>query len=264
MMLKKSLSQHLIKDKNITDKMVRASGISGADTVVEVGAGHGDLTRSLCEKAGFVYAVELDKACAVYLDVLEKKHSNLKVIFGDILKTPLSQFTGEGKLKVFGNIPYQITAPIIFKIIEERAIIDSVYLTMQKEIALRIISKPCVRAYGSLSAVCQIFSKVKLLFSMKPGLFVPPPKIESAFLAMELKEEEKNTDNGLIDFVKACFQNKRKHMRYALSRYIGDERVTELYCRMGFPGTIRAEEIEPGKFKEMYEIVRRGDGGISP
>lgn len=77
-MLKKSLSQHLIKDKNITGKMVRASGVGPGDTVVEIGAGHGDLTRSLCEKAGFVYAVELDRTCAAYLEPLGQECANLK------------------------------------------------------------------------------------------------------------------------------------------------------------------------------------------
>ena len=255
-MLKKSLSQHLIKDRNITNKMVRAAGIGSADVVVEVGAGHGDLTRSLCEKAGLVYAVELDRTCSEYLLPLEREYPNLTVIFGDILKTPLIQFKGAKGLKIVGNIPYQITAPILFKILEERAIIESAYLTMQKEIALRIVSKPFLKTYGSLSAVCQQFSAVKVLFFMKPGLFVPPPKIESAFLSMEIKEEERYGDNGLIEFIKACFQNKRKYLKYALSRHIGNEKVEALYNHMGFPLSIRAEEIEPGTYKKMYEALK--------
>ncbi len=255
-MLKKSLSQHLIKDKNITDKMVRASHVGPEETVVEIGAGHGDLTRSLVEKAGLVYAVELDRTCSVYLEALAEEHANLKVVFGDILETPLAQFRGERNLKVIGNIPYQITAPIIFKMLAERAIIDSVYLTMQKEIALRIVSKPFARSYGALSAVCQIFADVKVLFLMKPGLFVPPPKIDSAFLSMELKEEEKGTDDGLIEFIRVCFRNKRKYLSYALSRHIGGEKLARLYHQMGFPPSIRAEEIEPLKFKEMYGMLK--------
>ncbi len=260
-MLKKSLSQHLIKDKNITDKMVRAAGITSFDTVVEIGAGHGDLTRSLCEKAGFVYAVELDRTCSEYLLPLEKEAENLKVVFGDILETPLFPFKGEGRIKVVGNIPYQITAPIIFKILRERTIIESMYLTMQKEIAQRIVSAPFSRAYGAISVACQIFSEVKLLFTMKPGLFVPPPKIDSAFLAMVLKEEEYGTDDDLIEFVRACFQNKRKYLKYTLSKRIGEERLVALYEAMRLPHSVRAEEISPERFKEMYERLK--GGGVS-
>jgi 16S rRNA (adenine1518-N6/adenine1519-N6)-dimethyltransferase len=262
-MLKKSLSQHLIKDKNITDKLVRAAGVDSSDTVVEIGAGHGDLTRSLCEKAGFVYAIELDRTCAEYLEVLVGEHANLKVIFADILETPLSSLKGERRLKVVGNIPYQITAPIIFKILEERAIIESMHVTMQKEIAVRIASKPFTKAYGAISAVCQIFGDVKVLFYMKPGLFVPPPKIDSAFLGMVLKENEYDTDNELMRFVRACFQNKRKYLKYALSRQIDEERLRGLYEAMRFPPSIRAEEIEPGKFKEMYGWLKgQGEGAL--
>ena len=255
-MLKKSLSQHLIKDKNITAKMVKASGVGPADTVVEVGAGHGDLTRALCEKAGQVYAVELDQSCAPHLTVLEAEYRNLKVIFGDILATPLKQFRGERDLKVIGNIPYKITAPILFKILGERRIIESAYLTMQKEIAMRIVGKPFTRTYGALSAVCQMLAAVKILFLMKPGLFVPPPKIDSAFLSMELKEEEKATDDGVMDFVRVCFQNKRKYMKYALTRHIGAERLDAVYRHMGFPPSVRAEEIEPAGFKEMFLFLQ--------
>ncbi len=255
-MLKKSLSQHLIKDKNITNKMVKATGVDRTDTVVEVGAGHGDLTRAICEKAGRVYAIELDRTCEEYLAPLEKEYPNLKVIFGDVLKTPFVQFKGAGMLKIVGNIPYQITAPILFKILEERAIIESAYLTMQKEIALRIVSKSSLKTYGSLSAACQMFSRVKVLFLMKPGLFVPPPKIESAFLSMEIKAEERQTDDELMEFMKACFQNKRKYLKYALSKQVSPEKLENLYRLMGFPPSVRAEEIEPGTYKEMYLALK--------
>ncbi|HEY3275380.1 MAG TPA: 16S rRNA (adenine(1518)-N(6)/adenine(1519)-N(6))-dimethyltransferase RsmA [Syntrophorhabdaceae bacterium] len=255
-MLKKSLSQHLIRDKNITAKLVKAAGVEATDTVVEIGAGHGDLTGPLCEKAGFVYAVELDRTCAEYLETLQKKYKNLEVIFGDILKTPLAQFKREKRLKIVGNIPYQITAPIIFKILEERTIIESVYLTMQKEIALRIASPPFSRAYGAISAVCRIFADVKILFFMKPGLFVPPPKIDSAFVSMVLKEDEYATDNELMSFARASFQNKRKYLSYALSKMIDGETLSALYQAMGFPPSIRAEEVEPQKIKEIYEWIK--------
>jgi 16S rRNA (adenine1518-N6/adenine1519-N6)-dimethyltransferase len=258
-MLKKSLSQHLIKDKNITEKMVKVTNIDRSDTVIEVGAGHGDLTRAICRKAGHVYAIELDRTCAEYLEPLEREYANLTVIFGDILKTQLARFKGQKNLKIVGNIPYQITAPILFKILEERSIIESAYLTMQKEIALRIVSKSSLKTYGSLSAVCQLFSHVKVLFYMKPGLFVPPPKVESAFLSMEIKDEERGADDGLMEFIKACFQNKRKHLRYALSKQIGPEEVERLYYAMGFPPSIRAEEIPPEGFKKMYQVVKNGE-----
>ncbi|MCX5804163.1 MAG: 16S rRNA (adenine(1518)-N(6)/adenine(1519)-N(6))-dimethyltransferase RsmA [Proteobacteria bacterium] len=254
-MLKKSLSQHLIKDKNIINKMVKMSRIGEEDVVVEVGAGHGDLTRCLIEKAGYVYAIELDRTFRQYLEPLEKEHKNIRVIFGDFLEIPFLQFKKGKKIKVIGNIPYKITGPILFKILEERVAVDSAFLTMQKEIGQRIVSKPFSRTYGALSAIYQIFSEVRILFYMKPGVFLPPPKIDSAFLSITFKEDEGKTEDRLIEFIRICFQNKRKYMKYTLTRHFGEERIASLYTSMGFPHTIRAEEIEPQRFKEIYRFL---------
>lgn len=255
-MLKKSLAQHLIKDKNIMNKMVRLSRIDKDDVVVEIGAGHGDLTRCLIEKAGFVYAIELDRTFRQYLEPLEEKTGNVKVIFGNFLDIPLLQFRKGKNIKIMGNIPYNITGPILFKILEERTIIESAYLTMQKEIALRLVGKPFTRIYGALSVIFQIFSEVKTLFYLKPTVFIPPPKVDSAFLSIVLKEDEKGTEDALIKFIKTCFENKRKYMGYSLKKHYGEERVASLYTFMGFSQTTRAEEIEPQKFKEMYRFLR--------
>ncbi len=257
-MLKKSLSQHLIKDRNITEKMVKAAGICRSDTVVEVGAGHGDLTGAICRKAGHVYAIELDTSCAEYLRPLEDEYANLTVVFADILKTQLTQFKKDDNLKIVGNIPYKITAPILFKILEERSIIESACLTMQKEIAVRVVSRSSLKTYGSLSAVCQLFADVSVLFFMRPGLFVPPPKVESAFVSMKIKDGERETDNELMEFIKACFQHKRKHLKYALSKHIGPEEMGRVYASMGFKPNMRAEEIVPEQFKKLYGEVKNG------
>jgi 16S rRNA (adenine1518-N6/adenine1519-N6)-dimethyltransferase len=254
-MLKKGLSQHLIKDKNLLRKLVRLSGITDEDIVVEIGAGHGDLTRCIAEEAKSLVTVELDLSFRQYLEPLESEYSNVKVVYGDFLKIPLAQFRGERNTKVVGNIPYKITGPIIVKILKERATIESAYLMMQKEIAQRIVSKSHKREYGALSANCQIFADVKVLMYIKPEVFIPPPKVDSALLSMVFKESEKETENGLIDFVRSCFQNKRKHMRYSLVRQYGREKIEYLYEKMGFPNSIRAEEVEPLTFKEMYRLL---------
>lgn len=259
-MLKKSLSQHLIKDKNLLSKIVRVSNITKDDVVVEIGAGQGDLTGHIAEKAGLLYAIEFDASFRQYLELLEKRYNNVKVVYGDILKIPFLQFKKEKDIKIIGNIPYKITGPIIIKLLNERAVIDSAFLTMQKEIAQRIASSPCNRTYGGLSVSCQIFADVKVLFYMKPGVFIPPPKVDSALLSMVFKENEKGNDNELIGFVRSCFQNKRKQLKYTLTKHHGEGKTASLYAHMGFPYTIRAEEIEPSRFKEMYRFFA-GLGG---
>jgi 16S rRNA (adenine1518-N6/adenine1519-N6)-dimethyltransferase len=260
--LKKGLSQHLIKDRNILSKMAKLSGIGKDDTVVEIGAGQGDFTRSLAERAGHVFAVELDSSFRQYLEPLEQEFGNLTIVYGDFLSIPLTRFVREGRLKVVGNIPYKITGPIVVKLIRERAVVDSAYLTMQKEIAVRITSKPCNRSYGGLSVVCQVFADVEILLGIHRKVFVPPPKVDSAFLAMRIREGERSTDNGLMGFIRTCFENKRKQLKYAFTKHYGEEARKGLYQRMNFSPLIRAEEIPPDTFKEMHRYLQESGAGI--
>ncbi|HOE16133.1 MAG TPA: 16S rRNA (adenine(1518)-N(6)/adenine(1519)-N(6))-dimethyltransferase RsmA [Syntrophorhabdaceae bacterium] len=259
-MLKKSLSQHLIKDKNILKKMVSLAQVERGDVVVEIGAGHGDLTKALAEKAGRVYAVELDGSLRNRLDPLEDQYKNLKIIYGNVLDVPFGQFGCGKSIKVVANIPYKITAPILFKLIGERPVIHSAYLTVQREIGERITSRPFSRSYGALSVVCQLVAGTKILLYLKPGLFIPPPKVESAYVAMVFKNEGKDDmDEDMTGFIKACFEHKRKQLRQALVRRYGEKKTTSLYASMCFPPSVRAEEIEPERFKTMYAFLNSGD-----
>ncbi|HPW35297.1 MAG TPA: 16S rRNA (adenine(1518)-N(6)/adenine(1519)-N(6))-dimethyltransferase RsmA [Syntrophorhabdus sp.] len=258
-MLKKRLSQHLIKDRNITDKMVKLAQLKEDDIVVEIGAGHGDLTKSIAEKAGHVYAVEFDKDMIARLKTLAKKYGNITVIQEDFLKTSLLPFSADKNIIIMGNIPYKITGPIIFKLLEDRKIVSAAYLTMQAEVAGRIVSRSHKRTYGAISVVCQILCDVKILFNLQASVFVPPPKIDSAFLRMVPKEEKKNIDQELLGFVRASFQNKRKYLKYALSKTYTEDMIEHIYSFMGLSDTARAEEISPDQFEKMYNFVK-GNG----
>jgi 16S rRNA (adenine1518-N6/adenine1519-N6)-dimethyltransferase len=258
-MLKKGLSQHLIKDRNILNKMVRLARVGRDDVVVEIGAGHGDLTKALVEKAGHVFAIEIDTSLRKYLDPLTDQYKNLKIIFGDVLDVPLSQFSCGKGVKVVANIPYKITAPILFKLIGERSMITSAYLTVQREIGERVASRPFSRSYGALSVICQLVAETKILLYLKPGLFIPPPKVESAYIAMIFKNDGNDVDEDMKGFIKACFEHKRKYLRQALVRRYGDGRTALLYETMNFSPSVRAEEIEPERFKMMYAFLNSGD-----
>ena len=256
-MLKKSLSQNLLKDKNILNKMVRLAGIGEDDTVAEIGAGHGDLTRALIPRAHFVYAIELDERFRQYLEPLERQFSNIKTVYMNVLEIPFKNLAAGAGLTVMGNIPYHITGEILFKILRERETVDRAFLTMQKEVAQRLVSKPKTRVYGSLSVVFQLHGDVKLLLSLKPSLFVPPPKVESAFISIIFKEKGP-VDDGLLRFIRNCFRYKRKYLRHTLEEEYGRERVKGLYTAMGFGPGVRAEELEPAVFERMYRYLHEG------
>ncbi|HVN95475.1 MAG TPA: 16S rRNA (adenine(1518)-N(6)/adenine(1519)-N(6))-dimethyltransferase RsmA [Syntrophorhabdaceae bacterium] len=256
-MLKKSLSQNLIKDKKILEKMVRLADIAEDDVVVEIGAGQGDFTRAICEKAGKVFAVELDTSFKDHLESLKRDQPNLRVIFADVLRVELARFAEGRKIKVLGNIPYGITGPILFKLIEERASIHSAYLTTQKEIGQRVVSLSHSRSYGALSVVCRLVADVKVLLTLKAGLFIPPPKVESTYFSMIFKDKTGHIDRAFMSFVRRCFENKRKYLRHALLKHYDEDRVAALYKALSFSPSIRAEEIEPETFVDMYERLHR-------
>ncbi len=263
MALKKSLSQHLLKDKNLLNKLVKLGGIGPDDFVVEIGAGKGDLTRCIIPRARFVHAIELDKQFRGSLEPLEHLFPNVSVTFDSILNVPLRSFVKDERMKVMGNIPYNITGDILFKLLSEMDVIESAHLTMQKEVGERLASKPCSRSYGALSVIFQTYASVKLLLKLKPSLFIPPPEVESLFIAIMFKHDNIGPDQGLIDFIKACFRYKRKYLRHSLEPLLGKERVQALYTFMDFHPSVRAEELEPKIYERMYAYVKdRGKGSL--
>lgn len=255
-MLKKRFSQNLIKDGNILRKMVSLAGITPGDTVLEIGAGRGDLTRAIASAAARVIAVEVDRDMLPYLEETARSSGNVEIVFNDILAVDIADLAGGHPVKVMGNIPYGITGPIIFKLILERRCLDSAFLTVQKEIGERIAAGPGTRIYGSLSVAAQLVSDVRMLMRLKPQVFVPPPKVESVYFSMRFRDDAADVDEDLLAFVRGAFGHKRKFMRHALVENHGEAVVDELYEKMGFSRSVRAETIEPAIFKEMYEKIK--------
>lgn len=263
--LKKSFSQNLIKDGNTLRKMVSLAEISKDDTVVEIGAGQGDLTSAIAQCARKVIAVELDRDMIPYLELLVSGQGrgegrNVEIVPGDILTVDFASFAADGKIKVMGNIPYGITGPIIFKLIAGRAFIESAFLTVQKEIGDRITAKPGTRVYGSLSVICQLVADVRMLMRIKAHIFIPPPKVDSMYFSMRFRDDAQHIDDSFLAFVRSVFGHKRKFMRNALKDNYTDAQIDELYERMHFSRSVRAEELEPPSFVAMYRAIEKKDG----
>jgi 16S rRNA (adenine1518-N6/adenine1519-N6)-dimethyltransferase len=259
-MLKRRLSQNLLKDPNLLRKLVRLAGITKDDVVVEIGAGQGDLTVRLAETARFVYGVEIDRSFEPYLRKLEVYPGNVKIILGDVMEVSIAELSGGEGVRVVGNIPYHLTGDILFKLLEEKRVIRDAHLTVQKEVAQRIASGPGSRDYGALSVIFQLYGSVKVLTFLKAGLFVPPPKVDSAFVSIIFHDRDVAADRGLVDFVKLCFFYKRKYLRHSLERRYDREVVQDLFSRMGFDVSKRAEEIEPPLFEEMFQLLEGKEG----
>lgn len=207
----KRLGQNYLVDENIVKKIISEIEPDTDDIIIEIGPGEGSLTSKLIEKTKTLIAIELDKR---NVRLLSDKFPKLELITGDFLKINLEEIYNRysKKLRIIGNIPYNITSPIIFRMIENRKIIRDSVLMVQYEVAKRITAKPGSKEYGILSVIAQNFSKIELCFKVSPNVFYPRPKVDSAVINLFFKEEKDNpkSDKIFIDVVKAAFGNRRK------------------------------------------------------
>jgi 16S rRNA (adenine1518-N6/adenine1519-N6)-dimethyltransferase len=212
---KKSLGQNYLIDENISRNIVNSFSVTGDENVLEIGPGHGAITKYLLEKTEKAVLIELDSnSCGI----LKQKFPNATIINKDFLKVELKQIF-EQRFRVIGNIPYNITSEIIFKLIDNRDIISDAQLMVQEEVARRITAKPGTKEYGIPSVFVQVFSTPKLLFKVSKNCFYPKPKVDSRIIHFDFTNsiEKKITDISFFKkFVKTAFGTRRKTLKNAL------------------------------------------------
>jgi 16S rRNA (adenine1518-N6/adenine1519-N6)-dimethyltransferase len=220
----KSLGQNFLIDGNIVRKIVAQANITSEDYVLEIGPGMGTLTEELALNAKKVVAVELDKSLLPILDETVGKYENLEIISGDILHVDLDKLIQErlngGPVKVVANLPYYVTTPIVGKLIESGANIDSIIVMVQKEVAERMAAGPGSKTYGSLSVFVNFYTIPEILVKVPKTVFMPQPKIDSAVIRLKMKEQLPDVDREqFFKVVKAAFSKRRKTIFNALSTY---------------------------------------------
>lgn len=218
---RKRFSQNFLVNLKAAKRIVDYLDLKQNDEVLEIGPGKGVLTQFLLEKAKRVYGVELDRNLCGYLKEKFKVKENFEIINQDILKFDLKKIAQkERRIKVIGNIPYQITSPILEYLIHNREFIDFAILTVQKEVAKRICAKPGTPDWSPLSIGIQLFSNPEILFTLKPNSFYPPPKVDSAVIRLKFLSRPR-VDVELpffTDLVKALFSQRRKTLLNSLSK----------------------------------------------
>ncbi len=251
---KKHLGQHFLKDQSAAQRIVDLmSGHGGYQKVLEIGPGMGVLTQYLVKKPDYqTFLIEIDTESVVYLT---KNYSELegRIIEGDFLKMNLNSSLpiGEGEvLGIIGNFPYNISSQIFFKVLEIRNQITEVVCMLQKEVAQRIASKPGNKEYGILSVLLQAFYDIKYEFTVYPGAFNPPPKVDSGVISLKRNSVESLDCNEkkFVQVVKAGFNQRRKMLRNAL-KPIGLNFEHELLSK-------RAEQLSVAEFvflTKMFE-----------
>jgi 16S rRNA (adenine1518-N6/adenine1519-N6)-dimethyltransferase len=263
---RKRFSQSFLTDLHAIDKIVMAAGITGEDTVVEIGAGLGVMTALIAGKAGRVIALEIDRVMVSILKEELRDFGNVSILEKDVLTYEFSSSVRQdggadppGKLKIVGNIPYHISSPILFHLLDYRRHIDSMTLLLQKEVAERITAPPGTKAYGTLSAILAMYFETVRAFSVPSACFYPRPKVDSAVIRMTVRENPAvPLKNGLFfqKVVRAAFAQRRKTLINNLksstlwSPSNGEDMVAVLN-RLGIDGMRRGETLSVEEFGRL-------------
>ena len=237
----KRLGQHFLADPTILARIADALDARPGESVIEIGPGHGTLTRELLARGLRVIAIEKDRGLAAALGT----HDNLTVVSGDALET---DWHGYGADQVIGNIPYYITSPLIDKALAP-PIPKRVIFLVQDEVADRIAAKPGGKIYGALSVGVQAVCRVEKLFTVAPGAFRPAPKVRSALLRLTpLAEPLARPDEvaPLRAFVTACFSRRRKQLHNAVPGA-----TPAALTALGFDAKARPETLAPADFVRL-------------
>ena len=243
--VKKQFGQNFLTDHNICRKIVQSAGLQGNDRTLEIGPGFGTLTGAILETSPQLTAVEKDRKLAAFI---RKEYPSVTVIEEDFLKVNLAGLATEGPLKIIGNIPYSITSPILFKLLENRKHIISETLMMQHEVARRIVAHPNTKEYGILSVQMQTFCDVTYLFKVNRTVFRPKPEVDSAVVNIIPKTSPFDADEtGFRNFVRVSFGQRRKTLQNNLRKHYDLSTVQSVDLKL------RAESLSIEQFMSLYK-----------
>jgi 16S rRNA (adenine1518-N6/adenine1519-N6)-dimethyltransferase len=217
---KKRFGQNFLIDPNIVRKIVKEIKPQPGDVIVEIGPGKGALTRQLVATGAKIHAIEIDKDLTSELAREFAGSDNFTLYQQDALKFDYRKHFSTGqKIRVVGNIPYNISSPLLFKVFENNNIIRDVHFLVQREIAQRICAKPNTKSYGILSVITQFYGKPSIAFQVSPKVFRPIPEVYSALvkLVIEPHSQDTNFQANFHAVVKTAFGKRRKILRNALS-----------------------------------------------
>ena len=258
----KRFGQNFLIDQHVLDKIINAAGITKDDTVLEIGPGIGSMTQYLCENAGQVIAVEIDKVLIPILEDTLQDYDNLTIINNDILKIDINKIVQEmnnGKpIKVVANLPYYITTPIIMGLFEAHVPIENITVMVQKEVALRMQAGPGTKDYGALSLAVQFYADPYIVANVPPNCFMPRPNVGSAVIRLtSLPEKPVKVENEKLMFalIRASFNQRRKTLVNSISNSqelnISKDDVTSALERLNMSPTIRGEALSLEEFAAL-------------
>ena len=263
---RKRLGQSFLEDMNIIRRIVALAEPAEDEAVVEIGAGLGSMTEELAKRVGRVIALEVDQRLVGVLRERFAGQDRVEVLQMDVLKYDFSSACPGGRIKVVGNIPYHISSPILFRLLDFRRSISSMLLMFQKELADRITALPGTKDYGIPSVFVARYTKATCDLTVPPTCFYPVPDVVSSVLRLTVRQEPDLTDEALFaKIVRAAFAQRRKTLWNNLRRIgLPEEMVGRMFTGSGIDRTRRAETLSVEEFSMLTSLgrenLKEGDG----
>ena len=247
---KKSLGQHFLHERGVVDKILLAVDPRPGDRLVEIGPGQGAMTFPLLDRHGALTAIEFDRDLLEPLAAAAQRHGALTLIHANVLDVDFTALANGQPIRLVGNLPYNLSSPILFHALDHAAAVRDMHFMLQKEVVDRMAAGPGSKVYGRLSVMLQAYCEVVSLFTVGPGAFRPPPKVDSAVVRLLPRAPERigiDDRKRFADVVRAAFGQRRKTLRNAL-RNVCDE---DIIRAAGIDPQTRAEQLEVADFVRL-------------
>lgn len=256
---KKSLGQNFIFDKNLLRAIVSDADIHDTDTVLEIGAGEGTLTAEIASRCSRLYSFEVDKELEPYLSAVSARHPNLTIMWQDFMTVDDAWFDDFDRIKVVANLPYYITTPIIFKLLKHRDKISSITVMVQREVGERFASAHDTKDYGITSVCLQSIATVHVTRVVKKSSFIPPPKVDSCIVKIDIDQNADFDFDSFSTFVKECFAMRRKTLANNLTAHgVYDKSIVlSALDEISIDHTTRPEHISVDKYKKLFYLLKK-------
>ncbi|HYQ22501.1 16S rRNA (adenine(1518)-N(6)/adenine(1519)-N(6))-dimethyltransferase RsmA [Stenotrophomonas sp.] len=244
---KKQLGQHFLADRHYIDKIVMAVNPKDGDRLVEIGPGQGAITLPLLRVHPKLTVIEFDRDLIAPLTAAAEPLGELTIIQSDVLRVDFTALAAGQPIRLVGNLPYNISSPILFHALEHAAVVRDMHFMLQKEVVDRMAAGPGSKVYGRLSVMLQAYCQVTSLFVVPPGAFRPPPKVDSAVVRLVPRDPASvniNDHKRFADVVKAAFGQRRKTLRNALNNVVSAEQ----FVAAGVRPDARAEQLDVAEF----------------
>jgi 16S rRNA (adenine1518-N6/adenine1519-N6)-dimethyltransferase len=244
---KKQLGQHFLADRHYIDKIVMAVNPKDGDRLVEIGPGQGAITLPLLRVHPKLTVIEFDRDLIAPLTAAAEPLGDLTIVQGDVLRVDFTALAAGEPIRLVGNLPYNISSPILFHALEHAAVIRDMHFMLQKEVVDRMAAGPGSKVYGRLSVMLQAYCQVTSLFVVPPGAFRPPPKVDSAVVRLVPRDPASITiadHKRFAEVVKAAFGQRRKTLRNALNNVV----TAEQFVAAGVRPDARAEQLDVAEF----------------